>query len=66
MSELEPALSRFDRRASTYEDSPLQQFLFAPVQQTALQLALRLLPQARSILDIGCGTGRLLRHARGC
>jgi hypothetical protein len=39
--------SRFDRWASSYEDSALQQYLFGPVHQTALQLAVRLLPQAR-------------------
>jgi ubiquinone/menaquinone biosynthesis C-methylase UbiE len=59
-------LHRFDRRASTYENSVLQQFLFGPVQHTALHLALQHLPQACRILDVGCGTGQLLRRARPC
>jgi ubiquinone/menaquinone biosynthesis C-methylase UbiE len=57
-------VSRFDLRASTYEDSVLQKFLFVPVHQTALRLGRRMLPQAGAVLDVGCGTGRLLRAAR--
>jgi SAM-dependent methyltransferase len=66
MSEPHSPASRFDRRASSYQDSPLQQFLFVPVQQTALRLARQLQPQVRRVLDVGCGTGQLMRRARPC
>jgi SAM-dependent methyltransferase len=66
MSGSGPTTSRFDLRASTYEDSVLQEFLFVPVHHRALQLGRRFLPQAGGVLDIGCGTGRLLRAARVC
>jgi ubiquinone/menaquinone biosynthesis C-methylase UbiE len=64
VSRPDPPASRFDRRASSDEDSVLQQFLFVPVQQATLRLARQLLPQARRVLDVSCGTGQLLRHTR--
>jgi ubiquinone/menaquinone biosynthesis C-methylase UbiE len=63
---LDATTSRFDRRARSYQDSALQQFLFSPVQETALQLALQLRPKVRRILDVGCGSGQLLRRVRLC
>ena len=66
MSGSDSTASRFDRRASSYEDSTLQQYLFIPVQQTTLRLALQAAAQPRRVLDVGCGTGQLLRHARPC
>ena len=53
-----PSASRFDRWASSYEDNTLQQYLFVPVHQTSLQLAVQLLPHSAVDFDIGCGTGR--------
>jgi SAM-dependent methyltransferase len=66
VSDQAPTLSRFGLRASTNEDSVLQEFLFDPVHQTVLQLGRRILPRAGAVLDVGCGTGRLLRGARPC
>jgi hypothetical protein len=42
---METTVRRFDRRASTYETSALQPFLFGPVQHTALQLAASTCPR---------------------
>jgi ubiquinone/menaquinone biosynthesis C-methylase UbiE len=54
----------FDVWAASYERSALQPVLFARGQQAALDLARRYMPTPRRILDVGCGTARLLRHAR--
>ena len=58
------AASRFDRWAPTYEHSSLQSTLYLPAHRGVLHVALRLQPAALRILDIGCGTGMLLRQAR--
>lgn len=50
----------FDRWGSTYERSWMQQCLFDPVHSSVLrQAASRFKPA--NVLDIGCGSGRLLR-----
>jgi ubiquinone/menaquinone biosynthesis C-methylase UbiE len=54
----------FDAWAGDYDHSALQPTLYVPVHQTALQLAQRLVPRPQRILDVGCGTARLLRQAR--
>jgi ubiquinone/menaquinone biosynthesis C-methylase UbiE len=53
---------RFEEWSHTYEDSWMQSRLFSRVHQVALDLAAPLPPPSQ-VLDIGCGTGRLLRAA---
>jgi ubiquinone/menaquinone biosynthesis C-methylase UbiE len=60
-----PDLERFNRWAATYDRHLLQPLLFLPVQQAALDFALEEVPQPQRILDVGCGTGRLLRACEG-
>ncbi len=55
-------IQTFDRWSTSYERSLGQFFLFDPVHRAVLDfLPADLAPQA--ILDLGCGTGRLLRKA---
>lgn len=49
--------------AETYDRHWLQRFVFEPVQRTVLDLAAASVPRPAAILDVGCGTGRLLRQA---
>jgi ubiquinone/menaquinone biosynthesis C-methylase UbiE len=56
-------VERFNRWAPTYDRHYLQRLIFEPVQKTVLELAAAQVPQPEAILDIGCGTGRLLRAA---
>jgi ubiquinone/menaquinone biosynthesis C-methylase UbiE len=50
----------FDRRADTYERDWRSAF-HAPVVAAAAQVALAALPHPAAVLDVGCGTGALLR-----
>ena len=57
-------IERFDRWSSTYEDSWMQRALFEQAHRATLALAAGIVQQPASILDVGCGTGKLLRQAR--
>ena len=55
-------VERFGRWAPTYERSPLQRFFLTPIQTATIVEIGRELSQPEAILDIGCGTGVLLRR----
>jgi ubiquinone/menaquinone biosynthesis C-methylase UbiE len=59
----EADVQAFNRRASTYETSRRQSYLFDKVQRYVLALA-NTQSKPEIILDVGCGTGRLLRKAK--
>ncbi|MGZ6346478.1 MAG: class I SAM-dependent methyltransferase [Anaerolineales bacterium] len=58
-------IKRFDQWAATYDQSIAQRWFFGPVHTKMLKLLVREMngSQPGSILDVGCGTGRLLRAA---
>ncbi len=56
-------VGQFDEWAPRYERHWMQRVVFDPIQSTLLDLASEQVPQPLSILDVGCGTGRLLRTA---
>jgi ubiquinone/menaquinone biosynthesis C-methylase UbiE len=56
-------VDRFNRWAGTYDRHWMQRIIFEPIQRTVLQLAEEEIGRPRMILDVGCGTGRLLRSA---
>jgi ubiquinone/menaquinone biosynthesis C-methylase UbiE len=53
-------IRRFDRWAESYESSQLQGLLYGRVHDAVVRQARRRVRDPGQILDIGCGTGRLL------
>ena len=53
----------FNERAAHYEGDWLGRSFHLPVQRTTLDIAARATPNPARILDVGCGTGALLRLA---
>lgn len=56
-------VDRFNRWASTYDRHWMQRIIFNPIQRTVLELAAEQVGSPGAILDVGCGTGRLLKSA---
>ena len=59
----EKDIERFDQWSSSYENSWLQRAFFDKTHTAALALAASIVHQPERVLDVGCGTGRLLRRA---
>lgn len=55
-------VQHFEHWSQSYERSWMQRLLFARVHRSALDLAATL-PTPAKVLDVGCGSGRLLRAA---
>ena len=58
-------VKRFDRWAATYDQSVMQRLYFGPVHSKMLDLLAQDGPNdpPSCVIDVGCGTGRLLRAA---
>lgn len=56
-------VERFNQMADRYDRHWLQRVVLEPAQRTVLDMAARAVPRPAAILDVGCGTGRLLRSA---
>jgi len=53
----------FDRWAPSYDRSILQRFMFEPVHEAVLRAFSAASSAPHDVLDVGCGTGRLLEAA---
>lgn len=63
MADREKDIGRFDKWSTSYEESWMQKALFDRAHRATLELATSMVHDPTYILDIGCGTGRLLRRA---
>ena len=59
----EKDIEHFEQWSSSYENSWMQRAFFDQTHQAALTLAASIVHQPGCVLDVGCGTGRLLRRA---
>jgi ubiquinone/menaquinone biosynthesis C-methylase UbiE len=55
-------VGHFDRWSSHYDRSVLQRFLFGPVQDATICQAVGDARSVEAVLDVGCGTGQLVRR----
>jgi ubiquinone/menaquinone biosynthesis C-methylase UbiE len=56
-------VDRFNRWAGTYDRHWMQRIIFGPIQRTVLEVAAEQVGRPGAILDVGCGTGKLLKSA---
>jgi ubiquinone/menaquinone biosynthesis C-methylase UbiE len=58
-------VGRFGRWAEHYDRSVLQRLIFGPLQERVLEQIAAAVPEPGAVLDVGCGTGQLMRRVAG-